>query len=150
MVSRSDDPPRALVKRLAKVYLRNDTAIVPVLWGSTYVVTRQWLPADMPLTGAAIRALPAGLLLLAIAVLGTRVARWPMSTAMIYLAIGGVLGAIGWISTVFTLNNLAAFALWTLAGDRLAAGFRDAVAARRMNLISGALLAGVALWMLVT
>ena len=42
------------------------TAIVPVLWGSTYVVTRQWLPADMPLTGAAIRALPAGLLLLAI------------------------------------------------------------------------------------
>lgn len=26
-----DDPPRALVKRLAKVYLENDTAIVPVL-----------------------------------------------------------------------------------------------------------------------
>ena len=62
----------------------------------------------------------------------------------------GDLGAIGWISTAFTLNNLAAFALWTLAGDRLAAGFRDAVAARRMNLISGALLAGVALWMLAT
>ncbi len=62
----------------------------------------------------------------------------------------GDLGAIGWISTVFTLNNLAAFALWTLAGDRLAAGFRDTVAARRMNLISGALLAGVALWMLAT
>lgn len=43
----------------------------------------------------------AGLLLLAIAVLGTRVARWPMSTALIYLAIGGALGAVGWIEVDF-------------------------------------------------
>lgn len=40
------------------------TAIAPVAWGSTYYVTRAFLPADHPLYGAAIRALPAGLLLL--------------------------------------------------------------------------------------
>jgi probable blue pigment (indigoidine) exporter len=41
------------------------TAVAPVAWGSTYFVTHQFLPADYPLYGAAIRALPAGLLLLA-------------------------------------------------------------------------------------
>lgn len=40
------------------------TAIAPVVWGTTYFVTHQFLPADYPLYGAAIRALPAGLLLL--------------------------------------------------------------------------------------
>ncbi len=42
------------------------TAVAPIAWGSTYLVTAQHLPADVPLHGAAIRALPAGLLLLAI------------------------------------------------------------------------------------
>jgi probable blue pigment (indigoidine) exporter len=40
------------------------TAIAPVAWGATYFVTHRFLPADYPLYGAAIRALPAGLLLL--------------------------------------------------------------------------------------
>lgn len=40
-------------------------AIAPLAWGSTYFVTREFLPAA-PLWGAAIRALPAGLLLLAL------------------------------------------------------------------------------------
>ncbi len=43
------------------------TAIAPVAWGSTYIVTRELLPADQPLWGAFIRALPAGLILLALA-----------------------------------------------------------------------------------
>ena len=42
------------------------TAVAPVAWGTTYFVTRHFLPADHPLYGAAIRALPAGVLLLAI------------------------------------------------------------------------------------
>jgi probable blue pigment (indigoidine) exporter len=41
------------------------TALAPVVWGSTYLVTTETLPADYPLTVAALRALPAGLLLLA-------------------------------------------------------------------------------------
>ncbi|MEQ4302030.1 EamA family transporter [Plantactinospora sp. B6F1] len=40
------------------------TAIAPVAWGATYFVTHRFLPADHPLYGAVIRALPAGLLLL--------------------------------------------------------------------------------------
>ncbi|MEN3611837.1 EamA family transporter [Plantactinospora sp. ZYX-F-223] len=40
------------------------TAIAPVAWGATYFVTHRFLPADYPLYGAVIRALPAGLLLL--------------------------------------------------------------------------------------
>ncbi|AKU17201.1 EamA family transporter [Luteipulveratus mongoliensis] len=42
------------------------TAVAPVAWGSNYYVTHEFLPADQPLYGAAIRALPAGLLLLAV------------------------------------------------------------------------------------
>lgn len=38
--------------------------IAPIAWGSTYFVTSKYLPADYPLYGAFIRALPAGLLLL--------------------------------------------------------------------------------------
>lgn len=41
------------------------TAVAPVAWGSTYLVTEQFLPSDRPLFAALVRALPAGLLLLA-------------------------------------------------------------------------------------
>jgi probable blue pigment (indigoidine) exporter len=40
------------------------TAIAPALWGTTYVVTTELLPPGRPLLAAAVRALPAGLLLL--------------------------------------------------------------------------------------
>ncbi|OBU87554.1 EamA family transporter [Chromobacterium subtsugae] len=39
------------------------TAMVPVIWGSTYIVTTQLLPPDRPFTAALLRVLPAGLLL---------------------------------------------------------------------------------------
>lgn len=42
------------------------TAIAPVIWGSTYIVTTEFLPNFSPMTVALLRALPAGLLLLAI------------------------------------------------------------------------------------
>jgi probable blue pigment (indigoidine) exporter len=42
------------------------TAIAPVAWGSNYYVTREFLPAGHPLYGGAFRAVPAGLLLLAV------------------------------------------------------------------------------------
>lgn len=40
------------------------TALAPALWGSTYVVFTQLLPTDYPLLLSAVRALPAGLLLM--------------------------------------------------------------------------------------
>ena len=39
------------------------TALAPLIWGSTYLVTTEFLPPDRPFTAALIRALPAGLLL---------------------------------------------------------------------------------------
>ncbi|MFD9796682.1 EamA family transporter [Streptomyces sp. NPDC059070] len=42
------------------------TALAPVSWGSTYAVTTEFLPADRPLFTGMMRALPAGLALLAV------------------------------------------------------------------------------------
>ncbi len=42
------------------------TAVAPVAWGTTYIVTESFLPPDRPLFAAAARALPAGVLLLAL------------------------------------------------------------------------------------
>ena len=54
-----------------------------------------------------------------------------------------------WITTVFTVNNLVAFTIWTLAGDLLLRRFRSASVARPMNIAFGAMLAVVAIWMLL-
>jgi len=40
------------------------TAIAPILWGTTYIVTTQFIPENRPLISAVIRTLPAGLLLI--------------------------------------------------------------------------------------
>ncbi|MCE8517591.1 EamA family transporter [Ruegeria pomeroyi] len=40
------------------------TAIAPAIWGSSYIVTTQFLPAHSPFVVALLRALPAGLLLM--------------------------------------------------------------------------------------
>ncbi|WP_426245696.1 EamA family transporter [Nocardioides sp. LHG3406-4] len=41
------------------------TAVAPMAWGSTYIVTEKFLPPDRPLFAALVRALPIGLALLA-------------------------------------------------------------------------------------
>lgn len=70
-------------------------AIAPIAWGSTYVVTAQLLPADSPLWGSVLRALPAGLLLLALPAreTGRRLPR----------------GAWWWRSAVLGVLNVGAF-----------------------------------------
>ena len=42
------------------------TALAPAIWGSTYLVTTELLPADSPMLASVIRALPAGILLMII------------------------------------------------------------------------------------
>ncbi|CDG17848.1 EamA family transporter [Xenorhabdus doucetiae] len=42
------------------------TALAPIVWGSTYIITTEILPPNMPLLASTIRALPAGILLLLI------------------------------------------------------------------------------------
>lgn len=77
------------------------TAFAPIVWGSTYLVTTQFLPEDRPLLAATVRALPAGLLL----ILMTRTLPrgiWWLKTA--------VLGALN-IGLFFFLLFVAAYEL---------------------------------------
>ncbi|QFZ24671.1 EamA family transporter [Saccharothrix syringae] len=104
------------------------TAIAPVAWGATYYVTHHFLPADHPLWGAVLRALPAGLLLLLLrrelprgpwwwrsAVLGT------LNTgaffALVYLA--AQLLPTSLASTIMATSPVVMIALaWPLLGER--------------------------------
>lgn len=65
------------------------TAIAPIAWGSTYVVTRQLLPIDAPLWGSVLRALPAGLIVLLLARELPRGAWWWRSLVLGTLNVGG-------------------------------------------------------------
>jgi probable blue pigment (indigoidine) exporter len=105
------------------------TAIAPIAWGATYYVTQLLLPADAPLWGSALRALPAGVLLLLIARTRPHGIRDWMRTALL-----GVLNVGGFFLLVFIAAQLlptsiassimaaaplvlALFA-WALAGQR--------------------------------
>jgi probable blue pigment (indigoidine) exporter len=65
------------------------TAVAPIVWGATYFVTRELLPPDAPLWGAAIRALPGGLILLAIARRLPHGAWWWRSAVLGVMTMGG-------------------------------------------------------------
>jgi probable blue pigment (indigoidine) exporter len=65
------------------------TAIAPIAWGSGYVVTRQLLPADAPLWGGVLRALPAGLVVLLLARRLPRGSWWWRSLVLGTLNVGG-------------------------------------------------------------
>ncbi|WP_255308191.1 EamA family transporter [Streptomyces marincola] len=63
-------------------------AFAPAAWGTTYITTTELLPADRPLLAAALRALPAGLLLLAVTRRLPRGAWWGKAAALGMLNIG--------------------------------------------------------------
>jgi probable blue pigment (indigoidine) exporter len=67
------------------------TAIAPVAWGSTYYVTRHFLPADAPLWGSALRAFPAGIVLMLLARRMPRGAWWWRSAVLAVLNVGAFL-----------------------------------------------------------
>ncbi|MFM9592971.1 EamA family transporter [Streptomyces scabiei] len=77
------------------------TALAPLSWGTTYAVTTEFLPADRPLFTGLVRALPAGLLLLAISRTLPRGAWWGKAA---------VLGALN-IGAFFPLLFLSAYRL---------------------------------------
>lgn len=60
------------------------------------------------------------------------------------------LASVVMITTVFTLNNLVAFSVWTLVGDTIASCFRTPESARRLNILFGTVLGAVAIWMLLS
>lgn len=77
------------------------TALAPISWGSTYAVTTEFLPSNRPLFTALLRALPAGLLLLALARVLPRGVWWGKAA---------VLGALN-IGAFFPLLFLSAYRL---------------------------------------
>ncbi|MFG1790890.1 EamA family transporter [Nocardia sp. NPDC049149] len=94
------------------------TALTPIVWGSTYAVTTEFLPPDRPLFTALMRALPAGLVLLALtrmlphgrwigraAVLGVLNigAFFPLLFLAAYRLPGGVAGVLGAVAPMFAL-----------------------------------------------
>ncbi len=64
------------------------TAIAPLIWGSTYLVTTEFLPPNRPFTAALIRVLPAGLLLLAWTRRIPKRNEWPTVVLLGFLNIG--------------------------------------------------------------
>lgn len=64
------------------------TAVAPVSWGTTYLVTSEFLPPDRPLLSGAIRALPAGLAVLLITRTPPRGVWWWRATVLGLLNIG--------------------------------------------------------------
>lgn len=99
------------------------TAAAPAVWGSTYLVTTQQLPAGHPFFAGLLRALPAGLIALALTRTLPRGSWW-------------------WRALVLgTLNIGAFFALLFVAAERLPGGVAATLGATQPILV--ALLAAV-------
>jgi len=104
------------------------TAIAPVAWGTNYYVTHHFLPTDYPLYGAAIRALPAGLLLLLLRRRLPRGAWWWKSAILGILNVGAFFTLIyvaaqllptSVASTVMALSPVVMMLFaWSLVSER--------------------------------
>ena len=95
------------------------TATAPAIWGSTYIVTTELLPSGYPLTVAMLRALPAGLILLALVRQLPKSIWWPRTVllgalnfsffwAMLFVSAyrlpGGVAATVGAIQPLIVLG----------------------------------------------
>ena len=95
------------------------TGLAPAIWGTTYLTTTQLLPAGRPLLAAVLRALPAGLVLIAISRRLSDGIWWWRAL---------VLGA---------LNIGAFFALLFVAAYRLPGGVAATIIAAQPLLVAG-------------
>lgn len=89
-------------------------AIAPIAWGANYFVTRQFLPEDAPLWGAAIRALPAGILLLLIKPRLPRGSWWWKSVVLGALNVGAFFVLI-YVASQLLPSNIASTIMATSA-----------------------------------
>ncbi|WBO66327.1 EamA family transporter [Streptomyces camelliae] len=123
------------------------TALAPVSWGTTYAVTTEFLPPDRPLFTALTRALPAGLLLLAVTRVLPKGAWWwralvlgalnigaffPLLFVSAYRLPGGMAAVVGSVQPLFVVGLSA-----LLLGQRPAARtlVTGAVAALGVSLV---------------
>ncbi len=125
------------------------TAVAPMAWGTTYIVTEELLPPDRPLFAAAVRALPIGLVLLAWTRTLPRGDWWWKAVVLGLTNIGLFFPLLflsayqlpgGLASTIQSLSPLAVMGLaWLVIGER-------ATALRILAALAGVL--GVALLVL--
>ncbi|MCG7526652.1 DMT family transporter [Streptomyces sp. OfavH-34-F] len=78
-------PTRGAAGNLPRTVL---TALAPAVWGTTYLVTTEFLPAGHPLFAGLLRALPAGLIALALTRTLPRGAWWGKAAVLGVLNIG--------------------------------------------------------------
>ncbi|MEW2218394.1 EamA family transporter [Streptomyces sp. NPDC006990] len=113
-VSPGAPPPSA--QRAATVAL---TALAPASWGTTYVVTTELLPPGHPLFAGLLRALPAGLLALALTRVLPRGHWW-------------------WKAVVLGTLNIGALPLLFVAAERLPGGVAATLGAAQPLLVAAA------------
>ena len=103
-------------------------AIAPITWGLNYLFIKHFLPADNPLWGAALRALPAGLLLLVIARKLPRGDMWWKSAVLGMVNMAGFFILI-YLSAQLLPSNIASsvmaltpvaflFLAWPVSGEK--------------------------------
>ena len=91
------------------------TAIAPVAWGSNYFVTAHFLPGGSPLWGAALRALPAGVLLMMLARRLPRGSWWWRSAVLGALNVGAFFILI-YVASQLLPSGIAATIMATSSG----------------------------------
>lgn len=84
--------------------------IAPLMWGSTYFVIAHYLPAGHPLWGAVFRALPAGLILLAMSRKLPRGSWWWRSALLGTLNMGAFF-ALVYVSGQLLPSSIAAMVM---------------------------------------
>ncbi|MFI9780994.1 EamA family transporter [Streptomyces sp. NPDC051956] len=94
------------------------TALAPASWGTTYVVTTELLPPGHPLFAGLMRALPAGLLALAITRVLPRGDWW-------------------WKAVILGALNIGGLPLLFLAAERLPGGVASTLGAAQPLLVAG-------------
>ena len=129
------------------------TGLTPIVWGSTYAVTTEFLPPERPLFTALMRALPAGLVLLALtrtpprgawiwraAVLGVLNigAFFPLLFLAAYRLPGGVAAVLGSVGPLFALAFAAVLLAERPTAHRLFAGLAGVLGVSLVVLRSGA------------
>jgi probable blue pigment (indigoidine) exporter len=125
------------------------TATAPAVWGSTYVITTTLLPDGRPLLAGVLRALPAGLLLLALTRTLPRGSWWWRSAVLGTLNIGAFF-ALLFVSAYRLPGGVAAVlgAVGPLLVIALSAGLLGERATRRSVVSALLAAAGVSLMVL--
>jgi probable blue pigment (indigoidine) exporter len=141
-----------------RLHARYLAALVPAVWGSTYIVTTELLPPGRPLLAATVRALPAGLVLTLAArrlpqplwvarlvVLGTLNigAFFVFLFAAAYRLPGGVAAVVGSIQPLIVIGLAALWLQTRITAPQLAAAVLGVVGVALLVLRSNAALDGL-------